>query len=105
MLHTDAAQSAGIRTMVDEPDIDPLTVRGIKSTPRRVGALIRRGVPLEPIMHGAGHGRGCGQGPKTYRIVGLGKPARWPPKGSTSRKSDCWLRDGCWNLCKPSATT
>lgn len=57
-FHTDAAQSVGkIPTRVDELGVDLLTVAGHKLyAPKGVGALyVRNGVPLEPLIHGAGH--------------------------------------------------
>jgi cysteine desulfurase len=60
-FHTDAAQSVGkIPTKVDELGIDLLSVAGHKVyAPKGIGALyVRRGVELEPLIHGAGHERG-----------------------------------------------
>ena len=61
LLHTDAAQSVGkIPTRVDDLGVDLLTVAGHKLyAPKGVGALyVRRGVRLEPLIHGAGHEAG-----------------------------------------------
>ena len=60
-FHTDAAQSVGkIPTKVDKLGVDLLTIAGHKLyAPKGVGALyVRRGVELEPIIHGAGHEAG-----------------------------------------------
>jgi cysteine desulfurase len=60
-FHTDAAQSVGkIVTKVDELGVDLLSIVGHKAyAPKGVGALyIRRGVRLEPLIHGAGHEAG-----------------------------------------------
>ena len=60
-LHTDAAQSVGkVRTDVEELGVDLLTVAGHKLyAPKGIGVLyIRRGTPLEPLIHGAGHEAG-----------------------------------------------
>lgn len=60
-FHTDAAQSVGkIPTKVDELGIDLLSVAGHKVyAPKGIGALyVRRGIELEPLIHGAGHERG-----------------------------------------------
>jgi len=57
-LHTDAAQSVGkIPTKVDELGIDLLSVAGHKLyAPKSIGALyVRRGIEIEPLVHGAGH--------------------------------------------------
>ncbi len=61
LFHTDAAQSVGkIPTKVDALGVDLLTVAGHKVyAPKGVGALyVRRGVRLEPLIHGAGHESG-----------------------------------------------
>jgi cysteine desulfurase len=103
LLHTDAAQSAGkIRTMVDELDVDLLTIAGHKVyAPKGVGALyIRRGVPLEPILHGAGHEAGLRAGTENVpHIVGLGR-ACWLAAKSLDESQDRLqkLRDQLWNL-------
>ncbi len=60
-LHTDAAQSIGkIPTNVDELGVDLLSVAGHKVyAPKGIGALyIRRGIEIEPLIHGAGHESG-----------------------------------------------
>lgn len=76
LLHTDAAQSIGkVPVHVDELGVDLLTVAGHKLyAPKGVGALyVRRGVKLEPFLHGAGHegGRRAGTENVPY-LVGLG---------------------------------
>ncbi len=76
-FHTDAAQSLG-KIPVDTAalEVDLLSVAGHKLyAPKGVGALyIRRGTPLEPIMHGAGQEMGMRPGTENVlEIVGLGK--------------------------------
>ena len=61
LFHTDAAQSVGkIPTHVDELGVDLLSLAGHKLyAPKGVGALyVRKGVRLEPLIHGAGQESG-----------------------------------------------
>jgi len=78
-IHTDAAQSCGkVRTNVRELGVDFLSIAGHKMyAPQGIGALyIRRGVKMEPLLHGAGHqgGRRAGTEPVAL-IVALGAAA------------------------------
>lgn len=77
LLHTDAAQSVGkIPTDVNELGVDLLSIAGHKVyAPKGVGALfVRRGVSLEPLIHGAGHESGRRAGTESALLaVGLGK--------------------------------
>jgi cysteine sulfinate desulfinase/cysteine desulfurase-like protein len=60
LVHTDCAQSPGkVPVNVNELGVDLLTVAGHKLyAPKGVGALyVRRGVRLEPLVHGAGPAR------------------------------------------------
>lgn len=79
LVHTDAAQSVGkVRTMVDELGVDLLSIAGHKLyAPKGVGALyVRRGVALEPVLHGAGHESGLRAGTENVPyIVALGRAA------------------------------
>lgn len=97
-LHTDAAQSVGkIPTFVDELGVDLLTVAGHKCyAPKGIGALyVRRGVRLDPILHGAGHEGGLRPGTENVPyIVGLGQAARLAlPSLEGSAKKLSALRD------------
>ncbi len=79
LFHTDCAQSLGkVPVDVTDLEVDLLTVAGHKLyAPKGVGALfVRRGLQLEPLIHGAGHetGRRAGTENVPY-IVGLGKAA------------------------------
>ncbi len=79
LLHTDAAQSLGkVSVNVRELGVDLLTLAGHKLyAPKGIGALyVRRGVSLEPLIHGASHegGRRAGTENVPY-IVGLGVAA------------------------------
>jgi len=59
--HTDAAQSLGkVSVDVQELGVDMLSLAGHKLyAPKGVGALyVRRGIKLEPLLHGAGHEQG-----------------------------------------------
>jgi cysteine desulfurase len=76
LVHTDAAQSVGkLPVDVNELGVDLLSVAGHKVyAPKGVGALyVRRGVKLEPLIHGAGHesGRRAGTENVPY-VVALG---------------------------------
>ena len=77
LVHTDAAQSVGkIRTHVDELEVDLLSIAGHKLyAPKGVGALfVRRGVALEPVLHGAGHEGGLRAGTENVAsIAALGR--------------------------------
>jgi cysteine desulfurase len=79
LVHTDAAQSVGkVRARMDELDVDLLTVAGHKLyAPKGIGALVvRRGVALEPLIHGASHEHGLRAGTENVAfIVGLGQAA------------------------------
>src|SRR5450759_5693635 len=78
LMHTDAAQSAGkIPTRVDDLGVDLLSIAGHKLyAPKGVGALyIRRGVRLEPLIHGAGHESGRRAGTESALLAAaLGAP-------------------------------
>jgi cysteine desulfurase len=77
LMHTDAAQSVGkVAVDVNDLDVDLLSVAGHKLyAPKGVGVLyIRRGVRLEPLIHGATHeaARRAGTENVPY-ILALGK--------------------------------
>jgi cysteine desulfurase len=77
LFHTDAAQTVGkVPTRVDELGVDLLTVAGHKLyAPKGVGALyVRRGVVLEPLIHGGGHEAGRRAGTESALLtVGFGE--------------------------------
>lgn len=77
LLHTDAAQSVGkIPAKVHELGVDLLSVAGHKLyAPKGVGALYVRGdLPLEPLIHGAGHESGRRAGTESVLLTAaLGK--------------------------------
>lgn len=76
LLHTDAAQAVGkIPTRVNELGVDLLSVAGHKLyAPKGIGALfVRRGITLEPLIHGAGHESGRRAGTESALLAaGLG---------------------------------
>jgi cysteine desulfurase len=76
LLHSDAAQSVGkIATDVNGLGVDLLTIAGHKVyAPKGVGALyVRRGTPIQPFIHGAGHEGGRRAGTESALLaVGLG---------------------------------
>lgn len=102
LCHTDAAQSLGKVTVeVNELGVDLLTVAGHKLyAPKGVGALyVRRGVTLEPLIHGAGHEGGLRAGTENVPyIVGLGAACEIARKflpAATERLRA--LRDRLWD--------
>lgn len=101
VLHTDAAQSIGkVPVSVRELGVDLLSIVGHKLyAPQGVGALyIRRGVPLVPLLLGAGHERGLRPGTENVAsIVGLGvacERARLDLEAEGARVRS--LRDRLW---------
>lgn len=76
LFHTDAAQSVGkIATDVNALGVDLLSIAGHKVyAPKGAGALfVRRGVTLEPLIHGAGHESGRRAGTESALLAaGLG---------------------------------
>jgi cysteine desulfurase len=80
LVHCDAAQAVGkIPVAVGELGVDFLSVAGHKfNAPKGVGALyIRTGIPLPPLLFGAGHERGLRPGTENVlELVGLGAAAR-----------------------------
>lgn len=79
LFHTDAVQSVGkIRVDVDALGVDLLSLSGHKfHGPKGVGALfMRRGIPLEPLVHGGKQEDGKRAGTHNVpAIVGLGRAA------------------------------
>jgi len=101
LVHVDAAQSAGkIPVDVAALGADLLTLAGHKLyAPKGVGALyVRRGVRLEPLIHGAGQesGRRAGTENVPY-MVGLGAACRiaGDQLAATAARTSL-LRDRLW---------
>src|SRR5437773_472421 len=101
LVHTDAAQALGkLPVDVNDLGVDLLSLAGHKLyAPKGVGALfVRRGVKLEPLLHGAGHeaGRRAGTENVPY-VVGLGAACeiarRSLPAASERLRA---LRDRLW---------
>ena len=101
VFHTDAAQSVGkIVTEVDHLGIDLLSIAGHKVyAPKGIGALyIRKGTPIEPLIHGAGHESGRRAGTENVLlIVGLGKACEIA-KEYVSNDRMRSMRDRFWKL-------
>jgi cysteine desulfurase len=101
LLHTDAAQSVGkITTEVNRLGVDLLTIAGHKVyAPKGVGALYaRRGTPLVPLIHGAGHEGGRRAGTESALLaVGLGRACQLardlaPMEGVRALRDRFWQR-------------
>jgi cysteine desulfurase len=98
-LHSDAAQSAGkIPTRVDDLRVDLLSIAGHKIySPKGIGALyIRRGIEIDPLIHGAGHEGGRRAGTESALLTtALGKACEiaTPTIGATGIRQ---LRDAFW---------
>ena len=76
-LHTDAAQAVGkMETLVDDLGVDLLSIAGHKFyAPKGIGALyVRRGISIEPLVHGASHEQGRRAGTESVLLAAaLGK--------------------------------
>lgn len=100
LFHTDAAQSVGkIATDVNRLGVDLLSIAGHKLyAPKGVGALfVRRGIRLEPLLHGAGHESGRRAGTESALLaVGLGKACELA-RDLSSMDRVLALRDQFWH--------
>jgi cysteine desulfurase len=99
VFHTDAAQSVGkIATAVDRLGVDLLSIAGHKLyAPKGIGALfVRRGVALEPLIHGAGHEDGRRAGTESALLAtGLGAACALVQDLALMRRVQA-LRDRFW---------
>ena len=99
LVHVDAAQSAGkLPVDVTALGADLLTLAGHKLyAPKGVGALyVKRGVELEPLIHGAGQefGRRAGTENVPY-MVALGAACRIAAATGGRRAHACGCATGC----------
>jgi cysteine desulfurase len=99
LFHTDAAQSVGkVAAEVSALGVDLLTLVGHKLyAPKGVGALfVRKGVQLEPLIHGGGHEAGRRAGTESALLaVGLGKACEIAADLAPMRRVQ-GLRDDFW---------
>jgi cysteine desulfurase NifS len=86
LFHTDAVQAVGkIKVDVEELDVDLLSISGHKfHGPKGVGALYaRKGVELEPLVHGGKQERGLRAGTENVpAIAGMGRAAELAQLGA-----------------------
>ena len=98
-FHTDAAQSVGkIPTKVDELGVDLMSLAGHKFyAPKGIGALyVRRGVTLEPLIHGAGHEAGRRAGTESALLAAaLGRACELVADLTDMKRVEA-LRDRLW---------
>ena len=101
VFHTDAAQSVGkIVTKVDDLRVDLLSIAGHKLyAPKGIGTLyIRKGTPIEPLIHGAGHESGRRAGTENVLLIaGLGMACE-VAKIYVGDDRICSMRDCFWKL-------
>lgn len=101
LMHVDAAQSLGkVPVDVNALGVDLLSLAGHKLyAPKGVGLLfVRRGVTLEPLIHGAGHegGRRAGTENVPY-LVGLGTACELAARGLAEAEANLRaLRERLW---------
>jgi cysteine desulfurase len=99
-FHTDAAQSVGkIATRVEELGVDLLSIAGHKLyAPKGVGALyVRRGISLEPLIHGGGHEGGLRAGTESALLTAALGQACVLAKDLAPMERIKALRDGFWH--------
>jgi cysteine desulfurase len=101
LFHSDAAQSAGkIPVRVDELGVDLLSLAGHKLyAPKGIGVLyVRKGVALEPLIHGAGHESGRRAGTENILLeIALGAACELA-ESWLEAESIRQLRDLFWEL-------
>ena len=97
LFHTDAVQAIG-KVPVDAKQlgVDMMSISGHKfHAPKGIGALyVRKGVPLEPLVHGGGQEGGLRAGTENVpAIVGMGKAAELATIGLQEMQRIAVLRD------------
>ncbi|MBM4765192.1 cysteine desulfurase family protein [Bacillus sp. B15-48] len=101
LFHTDASQSIGkVPIDVNLLQIDFLTIAGHKVyAPKGIGALyIRKGIDIEPLIHGAGHESGRRAGTENIVLaVGLGRACELAKENEAENSRIKQLRDKFWN--------
>jgi cysteine desulfurase len=101
LFHVDAAQSAGkIAVDVEALGVDLLSLAGHKFyAPKGVGALyVRRGVELEPLIHGAGHEHGRRAGTESAILTAALGQASVLARDLSAMDRVQRLRDRFWSL-------
>jgi cysteine desulfurase len=101
LFHSDAVQAVGkVPIAVNDLGVDMVSMSGHKIYgPKGIGALyVRRGVSVDPFMHGGGHEGGRRAGTENVPgVVGLGKAARIALSGIDERAARLTeLRDYLW---------
>ncbi|MFP4199590.1 MAG: cysteine desulfurase family protein [Halanaerobium sp.] len=96
LLHTDAAQSVGkIKTDVKEMGVDFLSLAGHKLyAPKGIGVLyIKKGIEIEPLIHGAGHESGRRAGTENViHEAALGKACEQAAELFEGRKNNSGVK-------------
>jgi cysteine desulfurase len=99
-FHTDAAQTVGkIPTPVAMLGVDMLSIAGHKLyAPKGIGALyLRRGLTLEPLLHGASHERGRRAGTESAILCAALGAAATLATDLAPNQTIRELRDDFWN--------
>jgi cysteine desulfurase len=96
LFHTDASQSLGkVPIDINKLEVDFLTIAGHKLyAPKGIGALyIRKGIKIEPLIHGAGHESGRRAGTENIVLdVALGEACDIAKKSFNRDKKDILTR-------------
>ena len=105
-LHCDASQFVGKLPLdVEKVGVDLLSVSAHKMYgPKGVGALyVRRGTPIDPIIHGGGHERGLRSGTLNVAgIVGFGAAAM---RACDEMEANADHSNGCVRCCCQNSLT